>query len=180
MNRLAWIVLVALSFALPLGGCANIGDALDPTGWFDVDFLGSKKKLPGERKPVFPEGVPGVAQGIPSDLVKGNPSSSSYAGDPQVTSATPKVATAPKEFQPAPRDDAKPKSKAKAKEPAAERQPTAAAVRRTPDSQPPQQQPQEQQPQQQNQAGGAQWPDPPPLRTGRPGAVQWPDPPPLR
>ena len=31
----------------------------------------SKKPLPGERRPVFNSGVPGVAQGVPPELVKG-------------------------------------------------------------------------------------------------------------
>ena len=30
-----------------------------------------KKKLPGDRKPVFPEGVPGVQAGVPPELMKG-------------------------------------------------------------------------------------------------------------
>ncbi len=30
-----------------------------------LDFLDTKKKLPGERKPVFPDGVPGLEQGVP-------------------------------------------------------------------------------------------------------------------
>ena len=49
-------------------------DAIDPTEWFASagDLFNSKKKLPGDRKPVFPQGVPGVAQGIPQELVKGN------------------------------------------------------------------------------------------------------------
>ena len=36
-----------------------------------LDFLDTKKKLPGDRKPVFPEGVPGLEQGVPKDLYKG-------------------------------------------------------------------------------------------------------------
>ena len=173
MTRLLWIVL-ASALALPLGGCANISDALDPTEWFAGDLFNTKKKLPGERKPVFPQGVPGVAQGIPSDLVKGDqPPSSSYAGEPQVTAATPQAGAAPDQFRPAPRDEAKPKRKAKAKELTPERAPTSVTVRRPPDSQP------QPPPQQQDQAAG-QWPDPPPTRAVRPGAVQWPDPPPLR
>ena len=69
MTRLARIVLVTSVVVLPLGGCASIGDALDPTEWFSGDLFNTKKKLPGDRKAVFPEGVPGVSQGIPSDLV---------------------------------------------------------------------------------------------------------------
>ena len=37
-----------------------------------LDFLDTKKKLPGDRKPVFPEGVPGLEQGVPKDLYKGS------------------------------------------------------------------------------------------------------------
>ena len=37
-----------------------------------LDFLDTKKKLPGERKPVFPEGVPGLEQGVPKELYKGS------------------------------------------------------------------------------------------------------------
>ncbi len=47
------------------------GGGFDPTDMFD--FLDTKKKLPGERKPVFPEGVPGVEQGVPQEMVRGNP-----------------------------------------------------------------------------------------------------------
>jgi hypothetical protein len=41
-------------------------DSLDTFEIFD-----SKKKLTGDRKPVFPEGVPGVASGVPPELMKG-------------------------------------------------------------------------------------------------------------
>ncbi len=59
-------VLVALSCAL--AGCGTNG-AFDPTD--ALDFLDTKKKLPGERKPVFVNGVPGVEQGVPKELYKG-------------------------------------------------------------------------------------------------------------
>ena len=57
---------------LPLGGCASVAERSTRRDWFSGDLFNTKKKLPGDRKPVFPEGVPGVAQGIPPDLVKGN------------------------------------------------------------------------------------------------------------
>jgi predicted small lipoprotein YifL len=61
-------VLVALSGAL--AGCGGGGMSnFDPADL--LDFLDTKKKLPGERKPVFPEGVPGLEQGVPKDLYKG-------------------------------------------------------------------------------------------------------------
>ena len=39
---------------------------------FDIFGLTQKSKLPGDRKPLFPEGVPGVSQGIPPEFIKGN------------------------------------------------------------------------------------------------------------
>ena len=200
MTRFGQIVLVTSALMLPLGGCASIGDALDPTDWFSGDLFNTKKKLPGDRKPVFPEGVPGVAQGIPPDLVKGNqpPPESGFAGtDTQSVGSTPRQAAAKTdEYQPAPREKAKPKPKpkpataerqppaqerakerAQERQPAKERQPTSVTVRRAPEAQPQQQQ------QQQQQSGSAtQWPDPPaPSRSGaQSGGVQWPDPPTLR
>jgi hypothetical protein len=62
------VLLAALVVSAPvLSGCADFDmDKLDVFG------LNEKKKLPGDRKPVFPEGVPGVSQGIPPEYVKGN------------------------------------------------------------------------------------------------------------
>ena len=178
MKSFARLVLVASALTLPLGGCASVGEALDPTEWFAGEIFSTKKKLPGDRKPVFPEGVPGVAQGIPSDLVKGNQQAPAYTADPQTTSATQQAAAPPEEFRPAPREEkpkrkAQPKSATAERPPAkAERPPTAQTVRRAPESQPQQQQPQQQ--------GGVQWPDPPPARSAQPSGIQWPDPPPPR
>lgn len=64
---IAATVLVALSSAL--AGCGSMGN-FDPSDL--LDWLDTKKKLPGERKPVFPEGVPGLEQGVPKDLYKGS------------------------------------------------------------------------------------------------------------
>ena len=57
-------VLVAslLAAGLTLSGC----ESFDPESWFST-----KKPLPGDRRPMFPGGVPGVPQGVPQDLVKG-------------------------------------------------------------------------------------------------------------
>src|ERR1700716_2232885 len=66
---IALAVVAALSGAL--AGCGGGGLAnFDPSDL--LDFLDTKKKLPGERKPVFPEGVPGLEQGVPKDLYKGS------------------------------------------------------------------------------------------------------------
>src|SRR5258708_38749346 len=58
------VVLAAIVVAT--GPVLSACDSLDTFDVFD-----SKKKLAGERKPVFPEGVPGVAAGVPPELVKG-------------------------------------------------------------------------------------------------------------
>jgi hypothetical protein len=203
MTSLMRIILVTSMLILPLGGCASVGDALDPTDWFSGDFFNAKKKLPGDRKAVFPEGVPGVSQGIPSELVKGNqppplengytvtdtqsvsppPRQSSGKSAPKTVARTDAANTdgvTPEEYQPAPREKAKAKPKpatAERQPPAQERQP---AARRAPEPQ------QAEQPQRSQQAGssggGVQWPDPPAPRGGgsQSGGVQWPDPPPLR
>lgn len=69
MRRIHRIVLLATLVAIMpvLAGCADF----DPDK-LDVFGLNEKKKLPGERKPLFPDGVPGVTQGIPPEYVKGN------------------------------------------------------------------------------------------------------------
>ena len=65
---IATAVVIALSGVL--AGCAGGMSSFDPSDM--LDFLDTKKKLPGERKPVFPEGVPGLEQGVPKDLYKGS------------------------------------------------------------------------------------------------------------
>ena len=61
-------VLIVLCGAL--AGCSGGMSSFDPSDL--LDFLDTKKKLPGDRKPVFPEGVPGLEQGVPKELYKGS------------------------------------------------------------------------------------------------------------
>jgi hypothetical protein len=62
------LTAVALAGSLVLGGCSSF----DPVDMFqDWDLFGSKRPLPGERRAVFPQGVPGVPQGVPPEMVKG-------------------------------------------------------------------------------------------------------------
>ncbi len=111
---IALAVLVALSGAL--AGCGGGGlSSFDPSDL--LDFLDTKKKLPGERKPVFPEGVPGLEQGVPKDLYKG---SQQEQIDQQNAEAAAAAAPPPQE----------PKSKRGAKG----KQPAGPAGRRTPRS----------------------------------------------
>ena len=96
-------VLVALSCAI--GGCSSNINSFDPMDW--LDFLDTKKKLQGDRKPVFPEGVPGVEQGVPKSLYKG--------AQEQADADAAAAAAAP----PPPPPEAKSKKTAKKKPPAA-------------------------------------------------------------
>ena len=84
------LTLLALSLGVILSGC----EGFDPTSFMDHDFFNTKKKLPGERKPVFPEGTPGVPQGVPNELVKG------YQPSDQAEEAQPVAKTAPPEAKP--------------------------------------------------------------------------------
>ena len=108
---------VLIAFTGLLGGCSSGG--FDPSDL--LDFLDTKKKLPGDRKPVFPEGVPGLEQGVPKDMYKG----AQQQQDPNA----PAVAALPAEPPPAePAKSSKSAKGKKAKQPA----PTAAAPAEAP------------------------------------------------
>jgi hypothetical protein len=177
MKRLAGTVLVA-ALSLPLAGCGGFGSwDFDPMDYMPGDIFNSKKKLEGERRPVFPEGVPGMARGIPQELIKGSeppPSIDLAQGLEDGKADDPKPKAQPK---------ARPKVVAKPPPAAEQSRPTPVTVRRT--DQPAAQS--------QQQPANVQWPDPPPLRgqqqpqqeapqqsrSQQPGQVQWPDPPPV-
>jgi hypothetical protein len=62
---------ILISLCGALAGCGGGGMSnWDPSDM--LDFLDTKKKLPGKREPVFPDGVPGIEQGVPRDLYKSN------------------------------------------------------------------------------------------------------------
>src|SRR4051812_49478996 len=113
---IAATVLVALSSAL--AGCGSMGN-FDPSDL--LDFLDTKKKLPGDRKPVFPEGVPGLEQGVPKDLYKG---SRQQVDDPNAQAA---AAAPPPAEEPKSKRGAKSKGKQAAAPAAAAADPDAAA-----------------------------------------------------
>src|SRR5215207_6041484 len=107
-HRTSRLLAGALLFAFlgVLGGCSSISaPSWDPTDL--LDFLDTKKKAPGERKPVFPDGVPGISQGVPREMVRGSPESRA-ASDAQAAAAA-----APVETQPAPPPGKRSKSAAK-------------------------------------------------------------------
>lgn len=104
----------ALVAAVAVGGCDTINgfDPLDKIS--DLDIMGSSKTpLKGERRAVFQEGVPGVPQGVPPDLVKGY--QPPPEAPPPVVEAKPvkqprpkKVASAPRRPPPPPRAQRQP------------------------------------------------------------------------
>jgi hypothetical protein len=114
-------VLIALSGAL--AGCSGGFSSFDPSDL--LDFLDTKKKLPGDRKPVFPDGVPGLEQGVPKDLYKG---SQQERIDQQNAQATAAAAAPPPEPPKSKRAAKGSKSKQPAAEPAAAADPDAAPV----------------------------------------------------
>jgi hypothetical protein len=88
-----------LLFGLALAGC----DSFDPLDKFqDWDLMStSKTPLKGERRPVFDNGVPGVAQGVPPELVKGYQQPAEEP--PPVVTAKPAKSAKPKKAAAKPR-----------------------------------------------------------------------------
>ena len=97
LSRVFTVAALALSVAL--AGCESF-DPLDKLS--ELDIMGvSKKPLPGERRPVFDSGVPGVPQGVPPEMVRG------YQAPPEtpppVVEAKPEKKPKPKKTANAPR-----------------------------------------------------------------------------
>lgn len=159
---IASAVLIALCSVL--AGCGGgFGSNWDPSDMFD--FLDTKKKLPGKREPVFPEGVPGIEQGVPKELYKSNVEQQQFQQQQQLQQQQAAAAA------PQPGEQAKPGEKpaGAASERAAAAAPPAKPKRlvhrRTtslPKEEPaPQNQaPQQQQPAQQSQPAGSSFPAP--------------------
>jgi hypothetical protein len=157
----------AAALALELAACTP-GGQFDPTTLFSNDMFDNKKKLQGDRQPVFPNGVPGTTSGVPPDLVKGYQPPPDQAAD---ANGAPEAAAAPPE-KPKP----KPKPKvARAPGPA----PTRINVGRT--SAPAPQGAAAAQPRQDGAPAQTNWPAPPQgapaQQTAQPSQSVWPNPP---
>jgi len=156
MNRLArtGTVVSALSLVLLLSSCSGF----DPTDIMDNLFAGQKKPLPGDRKPLFPDGTPGVTSGVPPDLIKGY--------QPPATDTTQDAAAVPEQPKPKPKPKANPKPKVAATPPANQLRPSTTAMPPATGSTAPSSSP---------------WPDSPPTRQSaappNAGQAVWPDPP---
>ncbi|MGE3148234.1 MAG: hypothetical protein AB7K04_04130 [Pseudorhodoplanes sp.] len=141
MRRLPLIALALVGFAL--AGCAD----------FDMpDFFGSKKPLPGERKLVFPEGVPGVTQGIPPEYRKG---AHQQMMDAQAAAAAPEAEAKP---EPPPKPKPKPKPRRAAAPPPSQPSPNQPAPRAQQGNAAPAWPSAPQQPQQQQAPASPAWP----------------------
>ena len=175
-----------LALALLIAGCTK-GGQFDPTELFNSDVFDSKKKLKGERTPVFPEGVPGATSGVPADLVKG------YQAPPEQPDPD---AAVPGPTPPATAEAAKPKPKPKPKPKLAAQKPPAAPSGSAPAAAPTRitvgpTQKQATQPEAsqsvwpaapsspQSQSSQSVWPDPPQTTQSQPASQSvWPNPPP--
>jgi hypothetical protein len=108
MRSLVRLLLAAVVVATGpiLSACSSL-DSFDPSEWFD-----SKKKVAGDRKDVFPDGVPGVTSGVPPELVKGYREPEGGPLDPAKAAAEAAAGASPKKPPPQ-RTASKPKPKPK-------------------------------------------------------------------
>ena len=96
------VIAAAFCAALSLGACSSTGDfEMDPAYWFPD----GKKKLPGDRREVFPGGVPGVTQGVPPEMIKGTPQ--------QQAAQAAEAGASPQQAEPKPEAKSPPKSRPK-------------------------------------------------------------------
>ena len=146
---------------IALGSCTP-GGQFDPTELLSNDVFNTKKTIPGDREPLFPQGVPGTETGVPPDLVKGyqpppeqaaTAESADTAGKPVTTAEKPKVKPKPK-----------PKPAAAKASPAAPQMPASANSQWPAPAQP--------------ASAPTNWPTPPGAgQSSAPAQTNWPPPP---
>ena len=160
---------------LILGACTP-GGQFDPTILLQSDMFDTKKKLQGDREPVFPGGVPGTTTGVPPDLVKG------YQPPPDQTDAADGDTTAQQAPPPAEKPKPKPKPRVAVQTPPKQpkQAPTRISVGGKPSAPP---QPAASSSQQTEAPGGQSqsvWPNPPqsaPAQQQQQSQSIWPNPP---
>src|SRR6476619_5110050 len=104
------LTFLLVSFGGALAGCESMES---------FQFWDTKTKLAGERKPVYPEGVPGVTQGIPPELMKGYQEPQQQV-DPAAAAAqqgAEKAEPKPEKAKPKPRKVAQPRPAPVAQQP---------------------------------------------------------------
>jgi hypothetical protein len=172
MRRFDHILRIAsvLALGLSLSACEYLENLMD-----------TKKPLPGERKPVFSDGVPGVPQGVPPELVRG------YQPPPEAQ--PPAAVEAPVE-KPKPVVQRKPRPRPESKTVAVPVRPPATSVTvqpgpptgaalppsawPTPAASGQSQQPPQQQPAQQSTPQPPPWPAPPSAPSSAQAPSPWP------
>jgi hypothetical protein len=167
--RLALVSLVVTA-GFGLAACDSIDRMSDTMyGLFDT-----KRRLPGERKPVFPEGVPGVTQGVPPEYLPASKQPEEETNEPAVqqreSSAERKTADTPPEKKAQPARKPRPRTADVPKKQVESAKPAKAAPAKPAPAKPAQSQapwPQQQQtqsqapwPQQQQTRSQAAWPQP--------------------
>jgi hypothetical protein len=180
VRRIPLLVRIGLPVVavLVLAACTP-GGQFDPTSIFANDMFDTKKKLQGDRQPVFPNGVPGIENGVPPELVKGYQPPPDQPAD---TAAAPDGRTAPDAAaeaaaQPKPKPKPKPKlarapAQPQAQDPAFNQRSTRINIGPAPKpSTPPA-----------PDTSQSVWPTPPPTapaqQTAAPAQSVWPAPPP--
>ena len=159
ISRVVTVAMLLIGVAPLVAGCADGELDMDK---LDVLGLNQKKKLPGKREPLFPNGVPGVEQGIPPEYMKGNlaeqPGAAVPVGPLTQPAATPNAQTASAE--PPPAGQAKERPKPKPKKHVVRKRPTRLRIAPTkkPEAQPAQVQ-QQPAPAQAQQQAPSPWPD---------------------
>src|SRR5919204_1214042 len=104
MRRATRVILSAavLPLLFALAGCGtssfwdsanNVSDRIQDALADFSPFGTAKKPLPGERRAVFPEGVPGVQQGVPPELMRGHQQAVEIPAEPPPAAPEPKVKT---------------------------------------------------------------------------------------
>jgi hypothetical protein len=117
MRAYARLVLVSFAVAagVSLAGCDTVEWVTDSL----QSLADTKRRLPGDRKPVFPEGVPGVAQGVPQEYLPQKAGEEANEAAAKEGEAAPKAANAPTEKKDKPaRKPPRPQATEAAKKPA--------------------------------------------------------------
>jgi hypothetical protein len=124
MRRAQRLIAAAVLIALSgdLAGCSGGLGNFDPSDL--LDWLDTKKKLPGDRKPVFPDGVPGLEQGVPKDLYKGAQQQQQDQQNANAATATAAAAPPPPAEEPKAKRGAKSKAKTNPNPPRHRRRPS--------------------------------------------------------
>jgi hypothetical protein len=180
MSTRTAVVFVLACIGLGAAGCSSTSDIIDSVQSTVHDFnpFGTAKKpLPGERRAVFPEGVPGVEQGIPPHLMQGqqqlpDPNAPAVIAAPpeplaaeRAQRAKPRPTRTARPVPASPPDDAADSTPAPRRSAQGRRQTRAAAPQPAEAAWP---DPAQQQP------PGGQWPAP---AATQPGPTVWPEPP---